>query len=36
MELAGGNDDIKTLFFPMALEAMPLHQGLGGLAESLL
>ena len=23
IELAGGDDDIKTLFFPMALEAMP-------------
>jgi hypothetical protein len=24
IELAGGDDDIKALFFPMALEAMPL------------
>jgi hypothetical protein len=25
IELAGGDDDIKALFFPMALEAMPLQ-----------
>ena len=25
IELTGGNDDIKTLFFPMALETMPLQ-----------
>jgi hypothetical protein len=25
IELAGGDDDIKTLFFPMALEAIPLQ-----------
>lgn len=25
IELAGGDDDIKTLFFPMALEALPLQ-----------
>jgi hypothetical protein len=25
IELAGGDDDIKTLFFPMAPEAMPLQ-----------
>ena len=25
IELAGGDDDIKTLFFPMALETMPLQ-----------
>jgi hypothetical protein len=25
IELAGGDDDIKTLFFPMALEAVPLQ-----------
>jgi hypothetical protein len=25
IELAGGGDDIKALFFPMVLEAMPLQ-----------
>ena len=25
IELVGGDDDIKTLFFPMALETMPLQ-----------
>jgi hypothetical protein len=25
IELAGGDDDFKALFFPMALEAMPLQ-----------
>jgi hypothetical protein len=25
IELAGGDDDIKALFFPMAVEAMPLQ-----------
>jgi hypothetical protein len=26
IELVGGDDDIKTLFFPMALEAVPLQR----------
>ena len=46
IELAGGDDDIKTLFFPMALETMPasmvqqiksrINQKLGRLTKSFL